>query len=121
PDLTLHEVTEAAGVVSEAADPDAEIIFGAVIDPRLEGEIKITVIATGFEGQKHGQGRHFNSLAGLATAGSRFQPAARDRESGEEADLPAFIPRTRPSPVTAQRRERPETPLPEFLRSLRER
>ena len=48
-DLSLLEVTEAADIVKEAADPEANIIFGAVIDPSLKDEIKITVIATGFD------------------------------------------------------------------------
>jgi cell division protein FtsZ len=48
-DLTLFEVNEAMSVVHDAADPDANIIFGAVLDERLEDEMKITVIATGFE------------------------------------------------------------------------
>ena len=47
-DLTLYEVNEAAGVISEAADDDANIIFGAVVDEKLEGKISITVVATGF-------------------------------------------------------------------------
>ena len=47
-DLTLFEVNEAAGVISDAADDDANIIFGAVVDERLEGKISITVVATGF-------------------------------------------------------------------------
>lgn len=48
-DLSLLEVNEAAEVVKEAADPEANIIFGAVIDPELNDEVKITVLATGFE------------------------------------------------------------------------
>jgi cell division protein FtsZ len=48
PDLTLMEVSEAASIVQEAADDDANIIFGAVVDPSLKGSVKITVIATGF-------------------------------------------------------------------------
>jgi hypothetical protein len=54
-DLALSEINEAAEIVQQAADPEANIIFGAVIDPRLENEVKITVIATGFElGQTRG-------------------------------------------------------------------
>ncbi len=49
PDLTLFEVQEAAEVISKAVDPDANIIFGHVIDSRMDGEVKVTVIATGFE------------------------------------------------------------------------
>ncbi|MGI6485021.1 MAG: cell division protein FtsZ [Tepidanaerobacteraceae bacterium] len=50
--LGLLEVNEAAELISSAADPDANIIFGAVIDEKLQDEIRITVIATGFENTK---------------------------------------------------------------------
>src|SRR5262252_2724490 len=50
PDLSLVEVSEASAIVQEAADDDANIIFGAVVDPALKGRVKITVIATGFGG-----------------------------------------------------------------------
>jgi cell division protein FtsZ len=49
PDLSLIEVSEASAVIQEAAHEDANIIFGAVVDPNMEGKVKITVIATGFE------------------------------------------------------------------------
>lgn len=49
PDLTLHEVQEAANVVYSAVSDESNIIFGAVIDERLHGEVLITVIATGFD------------------------------------------------------------------------
>jgi cell division protein FtsZ len=48
PDLTLIELNEAAKIIYEAVDPDAQIIFGSVIDERMEGEVRITVVATGF-------------------------------------------------------------------------
>src|SRR5262249_31451422 len=48
-DLTLFEVNEAMSIIHDAADPDANIIFGAVLDERLANEMKITVIATGFD------------------------------------------------------------------------
>lgn len=48
PDLSLCEVSDASTIVQEAADEDANIIFGAVVDPALTGRVKITVIATGF-------------------------------------------------------------------------
>ncbi|HVT61309.1 MAG TPA: cell division protein FtsZ [Thermoanaerobaculia bacterium] len=48
-DLTLHEVAEAARIISDAVDPDANIISGMVIDPGLEDAMKVTVIATGFD------------------------------------------------------------------------
>lgn len=49
-DLTLHEVNTAAETIYEMVDPNANIIFGAVIDEKMQGEIRITVIATGFSG-----------------------------------------------------------------------
>ena len=135
-DLTLHEVTEAAGIISQAADAEANIIFGAVIDPRLEGEIKITAIATGFDGLPRSQNRPYQSTAGLGSnsQGARFTPPPREPSAnGEEGDLPPFM-RGRggqqtnpgsgsPGPAPAPRRSAPppgETPLPEFLRSLRD-
>jgi cell division protein FtsZ len=51
PSLGMHEVGEAAKIITSSADPDAKIIFGAVIDEDLKDEIKITVIATGFSGR----------------------------------------------------------------------
>ena len=49
PDLTLAEVSEASDIIYNAAHEDANIIFGAVVDPKMEGKVKITVIATGFD------------------------------------------------------------------------
>jgi cell division protein FtsZ len=48
PDLTLYEVNEACDLIRQSADPNVNIIFGAVVDDRMGGDVKITVIATGF-------------------------------------------------------------------------
>jgi len=48
-DLSMHEINSAAETITAAADPDANIIFGATIDPNLDGEVIITVVATGFD------------------------------------------------------------------------
>ena len=48
-DLTMHEINAAAETITTAADPEANIIFGATINPDLEGEVIITVVATGFD------------------------------------------------------------------------
>src|SRR5437762_13211134 len=48
-DMSLMEVNEASLLIQEAAHEDANIIFGAVVDPKLEGRVKVTVIATGFD------------------------------------------------------------------------
>ena len=52
PDLSMSEVDEAAKIIAQAADPDANIIFGATIDDSMRDQIKITVIATGFDEAK---------------------------------------------------------------------
>ena len=62
PDLSLCEVSDASTIVQEAADEDANIIFGAVVDPALTGKVKITVIATGF-----GPGGYVRSLSSAQT------------------------------------------------------
>src|SRR5690348_5619827 len=49
PDMTMNEVDEAAKIIAEAADPDANIIFGTAIDEGMHDQVKITVIATGFD------------------------------------------------------------------------
>jgi hypothetical protein len=61
PDMSLMEVNEASSIIQEAAHEDANIIFGAVVDPSLQGKVKITVIATGFE--RRGSSRHVPAAA----------------------------------------------------------
>ncbi|MEL6553662.1 MAG: cell division protein FtsZ [Cyanobacteria bacterium J06621_11] len=65
-DLTLHEVNQAAEIIYEAVDPNANIIFGAVIDDRLQGEIRITVIATGFSMES----KSIPSITGVSSSSS---------------------------------------------------
>ncbi len=78
-DLGLFEVNEAAEIITQAADPDANIIFGAVIDESLEDEVHITVIATGFE--HHGvSSRHLD-----------FQDLPVKPFPSEDIDIPAFL------------------------------
>ncbi len=55
PDLSMTEVSEAAKVITSAADEDAKIIFGAVVDEKMKDQIKITVVATGFDGSGKNQ------------------------------------------------------------------
>jgi cell division protein FtsZ len=65
-DLTLHEVAEAARIISDAVDPDANIISGMVIEPGLEDAMKVTVIATGFDRAMAGAERSRPVAAGMA-------------------------------------------------------
>ena len=66
PDLGVHEINEAASMIQEEADDDANIIFGAVIDENLTDEIRITVIATGFTDSKEEQKPVVINLAPIA-------------------------------------------------------
>ena len=60
PDLSMTEVSEAAKVITSAADDEAKIIFGAVIDEKMKDSIKITVVATGFDG--HGKSQKTDTM-----------------------------------------------------------
>lgn len=71
-DLSLYEVNEASQLITEAASEDAEVIFGAVIDPNLNDEVRVTVIATGFHREDKMMGmNNFNSMQNFLQ-----QPAA---------------------------------------------
>ncbi len=92
-DLTLYEVNEAAQMVSESADPDAQIIFGTVIDEKMEGEVKITVIATGFDLGAEGAGAQYTAVSRPAeepAVVANGRPAAAGY-SMEDLDIPAFL------------------------------
>ena len=77
-ELGLFEVNEAAEIVKEAAAPNANIIFGAVIDEAQGDEVRVTVIATGFD---HGRARPRSGRAGDAHDGSHARPQPPDRRS----------------------------------------
>ncbi|MEU8888151.1 cell division protein FtsZ [Streptomyces sp. NPDC048442] len=79
-DLGLFEINEAAQLVSEAAHPEANIIFGAVIDDALGDEVRVTVIAAGFDGGQP-PARRENVLG--AGAGKREEPAPASRPAPE--------------------------------------
>jgi cell division protein FtsZ len=84
-DLTLHEVTDAANVISEIVDPGANIIFGAVIHPRYQKEIRVTVIATGLRGGPTERG--FRRMERGRRDTQRLpDPAPRRYESDVQAD-----------------------------------
>ena len=102
--LLLHEVSEAASIIHESADEDANIIFGAVIDDSMNDEIKITVIATGFE-----KDRANNSVVSLHKGSSSNNPVVfstnsevmkyrsltvpSNTESGTSQDTPRVLER----------------------------
>ncbi len=67
-DLSMHEINAAAEAITSAADPDANIIFGATIDDKLSGEVIITVVATGFDASYFGKRREDGQAASAATS-----------------------------------------------------
>jgi cell division protein FtsZ len=94
PSLTLHEVNEAATLIQEEADDDANIIFGAVIDESMGDEVRITVIATGF-GERVDERSHRPATTGERTGSANHAPDGRPiRRHGllaeDELDVPAF-------------------------------
>jgi cell division protein FtsZ len=86
PDLALTEAIEASEIVSNAAHEDANIIFGAVMDPRFEGQIKVTVIATGFDRARSSS--RVPSLMSDMNAVADEVPAYRADQIGKLPDTP---------------------------------
>jgi cell division protein FtsZ len=83
PDLAMHEVDEAARLISETAEPNANIIFGASIDDEMKDEIKITVIATGFA---------LGSIDSPVSSKKAQKDSVEDVEE-DEFEAPAFLRR----------------------------
>jgi len=110
-DLSLHEVNEASQVVLEASGPEANVIFGAVIDPTLDGEMVVTVIATGFGGSTKAKEarattskQHANEIGDLSEDYSLSPDLKRPAlwrhgqrrlsvPAGADLDVPAFLRR----------------------------
>ena len=92
PDLTLHEVNEAATLIQEEADDEANIIFGAVIDESLHDQIRITVIATGF-GEPREEVKRPPSIARRRRASPAAQQAQPAASSPRAALSPASLVR----------------------------
>ena len=96
PDLTLVEVNEAANLVREAANAhDDNLIFGTVIDERMQGEVKVTVVATGFSADRVGQ---LDAFEGVDSEPSYVAPKREEMAAAptptfdsEDLDIPAFL------------------------------
>jgi cell division protein FtsZ len=101
-DLTMSEVEEAAKAISSAVDPDANIIFGATIDDNLVDQVKITVVATGFDETK-------KRLRELSGRGPVAQPQTYTAQP-TYGSQPAYTPQPT---VVAQPSVRPVTPVPQ--------
>ncbi|GAA3370358.1 cell division protein FtsZ [Streptomyces sannanensis] len=110
-DLGLFEINEAAQLVSEAAHPEANIIFGAVIDDALGDEVRVTVIAAGFDGGQP-PARRDNVLGAAST--KREEPAPMrtpEPASRTLGGLGAVSPREEPAPVPAEPVQVNEVPV----------
>ncbi len=95
-DLTLHEVNAAAETIYEIVDPNANIIFGAVIDEDMQGEIRVTVIATGFTGESRTSSISTTTRTPLRTNNptTPTRPVAKP-ESSSGLDIPDFLQKRR--------------------------
>jgi cell division protein FtsZ len=107
-DLTLFEVHEAADIISKAAHPEANIIFGAVQDPVYDGRIKITVIATGFENRaSQARADYDRRMFYVQSGGAR---PAYPPNHGQVAPTPHLPPTSAPMPDPVQLRGGPRAP-----------
>src|SRR5262245_13332359 len=87
PDLTLAEMNEACSLIAEAADPEANIIFGSVIDANAGDQVRITVIATGFNAHAH---EHPAPTAGRATSRGREGQMALPMQASSLGQAPTM-------------------------------
>ncbi len=83
--LTLFEVNEAAEIIKKAVDPEANIIFGVVHDSRMDKDVKITLIATGFEVK--------NQIAGLGQDDGKVEEFLKEWKTEDQLDIPSFLRR----------------------------
>ncbi|HUG55655.1 MAG TPA: cell division protein FtsZ [Candidatus Limnocylindrales bacterium] len=110
PDLTLFEVNEAAEIIHAAADPEANIIFGAVIDDRLGQDVKISVIATGFDQSK--------GIKRIEAPVYRRQPEVRhqERPAPQAVAVGVAAPNGAPPKPEEKRFDPDDLEVPSFLR-----
>ena len=96
-DLTMHEIQDAAKTITETMDPDAKVIFGTIRDESLKkGEVKITVIASGFpEGYAARPATRQASEPESPTADSAGKPAPEPVDEDEWGAIPAFLRRSK--------------------------
>ena len=97
-DLGMNDINEAAKIITESIDPEAKVIFGATYDSRLKkGEIKITVVATGFgSGKYNGNNNNDHQVAPKVSENfllPKKPPVNIDIIDEEEWDMPAFLRR----------------------------
>jgi cell division protein FtsZ len=91
PGIGLFEVNEAAEVVTSAADQNANVIFGAVIDDSLDDEVRVTVIATGFGGSGAARRRRRRETIEPPISAGERAVAGVGAETGDDIEIPSFL------------------------------
>jgi len=117
-DMTLLEVDEAANAISSEVDPDANIIFGAAFDPSLEGKLRVSVVATGMDGQAAAQPAPVQNSQASAPRPATYGRAPAEAPAAQPAaETVARVPA--PSSVTFEQRPAPAAPVtpPEPVRA----
>jgi cell division protein FtsZ len=122
--LGMNEVSEAAKVITASADQDAKIIFGAVIDERLKDEIKVTVVATGFDGQaRDAASKQIRNYTPNAFIAEKEEKGPRSWFGGKSDPAADAMKRNRTSAVKMAQDELPaedteegELGIPAFIR-----
>ncbi len=130
-DLGMHEVAEAAKVITSSADEDARVIFGATIDDNMNEEVRITVVATGFDSrerrtkapgtvevqaQSTWASPHNNYLRVREEDPSSQQRSKMNFQAPVERPTPVKVEMPKPRPVPAQTKEEDEIEIPAFIR-----
>lgn len=117
-DLSMFEVDEAARIITEAADPDANVIFGAVIDEQYTGQVKCTVIATGFESEAGNIRPSFSQSAFSAAAAHNpmISHAPLRTESRSEDHRRADMPSNEAKSTASSDLNMEELEVPAFMR-----
>jgi cell division protein FtsZ len=114
--MTMHEIDEAAKTVTDAVDPDANIIFGAVLDENMDDDLQITVVATGFDSTRrvvrdlghHDHGSHHD--VPVRTAAPVYRAPEPEPEPEPEPVLP-YTPPVVPAPRQPFINEKPQTDM----------
>ena len=119
-DLSMFEIDEAAKAITEAADPQANVIFGAIIDEAMQGEVKITVIATGFESTTSKDETEDRQGSDLTTTTLGGFEAPNINEPARQALKPPSPLKSGPTAKTVgeepQKKEDDELEVPAFIR-----
>lgn len=108
--MAMQEVSEAAKIITQSADPQAEVIFGAIIDEAMKDEVKITVIATGFDGNRIPQPQKVVQRVGFGTSGPAVSGASA---SPAPVAAPTPAPTSREQVYSTATQQAAPTPAPQ--------